>query len=158
MQRIWLPITLLSLLIVCSAWGARQNPPPPPAQAKCPVCGMFVGNYSAWTGVIGYKDTTTVYFDGPKDLFRYYLNPGKYDPDRKWSDIVTLSVKEYYSVAFIDGREAFYVLGSDVLGPMGKELVPFEKKADANGFLQDHRGKKILRFGEITPELLKALE
>jgi nitrous oxide reductase accessory protein NosL len=41
---------------------------------------------------------------------------------------------------------------------MGKELVPFGTRADADGFLRDHRGKRILRFGEITPATLKELE
>ena len=67
-------------------------------------------------------------------------------------------MKDYYSLAFIDGRQAFYVIGSNVRGPMGKELVPFAGRADADGFLHDHQGKKVLRFGEITPATLKELE
>ena len=63
---------------------------------------------------------------------------------------------DYYSVAAIDGRKAFYVIGSDVRGPMGKELVPFAKKADADAFLKDHRGQKVLRFDEITPATLQS--
>lgn len=154
-------VLVILLLFVLSSWpaGAVQKAPlPPPAQAKCPVCGMFVARYPDWTGAIVYRDATTVYFDGPKDLFTYYLNPGKYDPARKRSDIAALRVKDYYSLAFIDGRQAFYVIGSDVRGPMGKELVPFAGRGDAEGFLQDHLGKKILRFEQITPATLKALE
>jgi nitrous oxide reductase accessory protein NosL len=41
---------------------------------------------------------------------------------------------------------------------MGNELVPFAMKADADGFLKDHRGQKVLRFEEITPAMLKSLE
>jgi nitrous oxide reductase accessory protein NosL len=119
---------------------------------------MFVAKYPAWSGAIVFRDGATVYFDGPKDLFTYYFSPGTYDPTRKRTDITALYVKDYYSLVFIDGRRAYLVVGSDVLGPMGKELVPFEKKSDADGFLADHRGKKVLRFGEITPATLKALE
>jgi len=36
--------------------------------------------------------------------------------------------------------------------------VPFAKKSDADGFLKDHRGRKVLRFDEITPATLKSLE
>ena len=28
-------------------------------------------------------------------------------------------------------KEAFFVIGSDVYGPMGHELIPFASKADA---------------------------
>jgi nitrous oxide reductase accessory protein NosL len=67
-------------------------------------------------------------------------------------------VKDYYTLNAIDGRKAFYVVGSDVYGPMGQELVPFEKITDAQGFSEDHKGKNILRFGEITPAVLDTLE
>ncbi len=150
------------MLLLVSAAGtvsaAQKAPPPPPAKAKCPVCGMFVAKYPDWTGAVAYRDGTTVYFDGPKDLFAYYLNPGKYDRGRKRDDIAAIFVKDYYSLAFIDGRQAFFVAGSDVHGPMGKELVPFARKADADDFLRDHLGKKVLRFGEVTGVTLKELE
>jgi nitrous oxide reductase accessory protein NosL len=34
---------------------------------------------------------------------------------------------------------AYYVLGSDIYGPMGRELIPFEKEADAKEFIKDHQ-------------------
>jgi nitrous oxide reductase accessory protein NosL len=129
-----------------------------PKDAKCPVCGMFVAKSPDWSASIMYKDGTRRFFDGPKDLFKYYLNPKKFDPALKRSDIAILSVKDYYSVAPIDGRKSYFVTGSDVLGPMGKELIPFAKKGDAEGFLADHKGRKLLRFEEITPVLLKTLD
>jgi copper chaperone NosL len=158
MKRALLLTILFSLLVACPALAGQMTPPLPPAQAKCPVCGMFVAKYSDWVSFLTYKDAETVYFDGPKDLFTYYLNPGKYDPARKSSDIAAFFVKDYYSLLSIDGRQAFYVAGSNVSGPMGRELVPFEKQSDAEGFLEDHQGRKVLRFGEITPALLKSLE
>lgn len=158
MNRALFPTLIFFLLIACPVLAAQKTPPLPSTEAKCPVCGMFVAKYSGWVSSLTFTDATTVYFDGPKDMFTYYLAPGKYDPNRKRSDIAALSVKDYYSLLPIDGRQAFYVSGSDVTGPMGRELVPFGKKTDAEGFLRDHGGKKILRFKEITPALLKTFE
>ncbi len=158
MMRSWLIASLLFVLAARPAAAAQKAPPSPPVQAKCPVCGMFVAKYPDWTGAVALRDGATVYFDGPKDLFAYYLNPGKYDRGRKRDDIVAVFVRDYYSLAFVDGRQAFYVVGSDVHGPMGKELVPFSKKTDADDFLRDHSGKKVLRFGEVTGATLKDLE
>jgi len=158
MKRTATFLLLLSLLAVAPAVAAEKAPPAPSAKEKCPVCGMFVAPYPNWLGVVEYKDGGRLYFDGPKDLFTYYLAPEKYGSARKRADIVGLYVTEYYSVAAIDGRKAYYVIGSDVRGPMGKELVPFGKKTDADGFLKDHRGQKVLRFEEITPAALKSLE
>ena len=150
-----IPILLLTAL---PALAVQKTPPAPPASAKCPVCGMFVAKYPDWTSVIIFKDSARAYFDGPKDFFAYYVDPGKYDRNRRQGDIAALYVKDYYSLTAIDARRAFYVIGSDLFGPMGKELVPFARRADADGFLQDHRGKRVLGFGEITPQVLKSLE
>jgi copper chaperone NosL len=146
------------LFISCSAPAADKVPPAPSSKAKCPVCGMFVAKYKDWISSITFKDSSTLFFDGPKDMFRFYLNPAKFGSSRKQGEIAALYVKDYYSLAFIDGRRAFYVIGSDVLGPMGKELVPFAKKEDAVGFLKDHGGKRVLGFGEITSAAMKSLE
>jgi len=158
MKRTVLFLALLSLWMVAPATAAEKAPPAPSAKDKCPVCGMFVAPYPNWVGQIVFKDGGRSYFDGPKDLFTYYFAPEKYGSARKRADIVDIHVTDYYSVSAIDGRKAFYVIGSDVRGPMGKELVPFAKKAAADGFLKDHHGKKVLSFDEITPAMLKSLE
>lgn len=129
-----------------------------PADAKCPVCGMFVAKYPDWFTSLTFRDGSTVYFDGPKDMFTFCLNVKKYGPTKSQTDIAAVAVKDYYSLKVIDGRKAFFVSGSNVYGPMGKEIVPFAKEADAREFLKDHNGKKILRFGEVTPAVLKSLE
>ena len=155
MKRTVVFLVLLSLWVVAPAAAAEKAPPAPSAKDKCPVCGMFVAPYPNWVGQIVFKDGERFYFDGPKDLFSYYFAPGRYMSARKRADIAEIYVTDYYSVAAIDGRKAFYVIGSDVRGPMGKEFVPFAKKTDADGFLKDHKGEKVLRFDEITPATLQ---
>ena len=158
MKRTGFFLLLLSLCVVAPSAAAEKAPPAPSAKDKCPVCGMFVAPFPNWVGGIVYKDGGRFYFDGPKDLFTYYFSPEKYGSARKRADIADIHVTDYYSVSAIDGRKAFYVIGSDVRGPMGKEPVPFAKKTDADGFLKDHRGQKVLRFDELTPATLKSLE
>lgn len=151
------PILLLFLIAVLPAFSAGQAPALS-AKEKCPVCGMFVSKYPGWVAIMQFNDGTHVAFDGPKDLFTYYLNLKKYNPGKPQSAIAAILVKDYYSLATIDGRPAYYVIGSDVYGPMGKELVPFAKLADARGFMVDHRGTRVVRLNEITPAILKTLE
>ena len=129
-----------------------------PAEAKCPVCGMFVAKYPDWASSLTFRDASIVYFDGPKDMFTFCLNVKKYSPAKRQTDIAAVAVKDYYSLKVIDGRTAFFVSGSNIYGPMGKEIVPFARETDAREFLKDHNGKKILRFGEVTPAVLKSLE
>ena len=158
MNHSWLLALLLFLLTAAPLTAEEKILQSPPASAKCPVCGMFVAKYPDWTGVIIFKDGSSFFFDGPKDLFKYYFSMDQYTPDRDRSKVDTFLVKDYYSLRFIDGGKAFYVMGSDVFGPMGRELVPFSSSTDAAAFFKDHGGKQILRFKEITPEVLKTLE
>ncbi len=67
-------------------------------------------------------------------------------------------VKDYYTQISIDALKAFYVIWSDMYGPMGHEPIPFEKEADAKRFMEDHKGRKILRFKDITPKVILSLD
>ncbi len=151
-------LLIVGLLPALPAGAAEMGLPKPTAGDKCPVCGMFVAKYPDWTMGILFKDGSHVFFDGAKDMFKYLHNPTKYAPMRKPGDVRTALVRNYYTLEWIDARGAWYVLGSDVYGPMGRELIPLEKEADAKEFLKDHRGVKIVRFSEVTAEVMKSLE
>jgi nitrous oxide reductase accessory protein NosL len=148
---------LVGLFTVVTVSAGVKGVAAVPAGAKCPVCGMFVAKFPDWTATARFKDGIVLYYDGPKDLFSHYLDTPRYTPGKRQTDIVALSVKEYYSLAMIDARSAFYVAGSDVSGPMGSELIPFSDEKDARSFALDHKGKRVLRFSEITRQTLKTL-
>ena len=157
MKRITSAVVLICVLMVTVTFAADKGTLTVPAGAKCPVCGMFVAKYPDWTACARFKDGTTSYYDGPKDMFSHYLDTARYTPGKRQTDIVALSAKEYYSLAVIDARRAFFVIGSDVYGPMGSELIPFKTEKDAQSFKLDHKGKHILRFNEITPQVIRSL-
>jgi len=119
---------------------------------------MFVAKYPDFLAQILFKDGSSLFFDGAKDLFRCYLNLKKYSSSKNPSDVDSIYVNDYYGLISIDGYKAFYVIGSDVYGPMGRELIPFEKKTDAREFMKDHKGKSMLRFTDVTPDILKGLD
>ncbi len=130
----------------------------PGAKDKCPVCGMFVSRYPDWTASVTFGDGSRAWFDGAKDLFKFLADPAAFLPGRKASDVRSITVSDYYALRPLDAREAFYVVGSDVTGPMGRELVPFATRAEAQDFLRDHRGKQVLRFAEVNRSVLAGLE
>ena len=41
---------------------------------------------------------------------------------------------------------------------MGRELIPFEKEADAKEFMKDHKGKSLMKFKDVTFPLVKSLD
>jgi copper chaperone NosL len=125
---------------------------------KCPVCGMFVAKYPDFLARITFKDGSYALFDGTKDMIKYYLEMPKYEKSRKKSDILSIHVTDYYSLGMVDGQTAFYVIGSDITGPMGNELISFGNEGDAKEFKIDHKGKKIVRFKGVTIQMLRELD
>jgi nitrous oxide reductase accessory protein NosL len=147
-----------TLLLTSNAYSGERKPTKPSPKDKCPVCGMFVAKYPDFLAEIIFKDGSYAFFDGTKDMFKYYFNLKKYHPSKKLEDIDFISVTDYYSLTSIDGAKSYYVIGSDIYGPMGRELIPFEKEADAKEFLIDHKGKSVLKFKEISIETIKGLD
>ncbi len=126
-----------------------------PDNAKCPVCGMFVSKYPKWAARIKH-DGKNYYFDGVKDMMKYYIFDGDFPYDR--SHISEMTVSDYYTLEEISAKEATYVLDSDIFGPMGRELIPFKSKKSAKAFMDDHNGKEMVAFHEITDKMVMALD
>ncbi len=136
----------------------RGPAPQPGARDLCPVCGMLVAKYPAWIASITYRDGHSHFFDGAKDLFKYLFRLERYAPGRRREDIAAVRVTEYYGLSRIDARTAHFVIGSDVLGPMGHEFVPLASAADAAEFMHDHKGKRVLRLPDITAEWVEKVD
>jgi copper chaperone NosL len=132
--------------------------PAPGPRDTCPVCGMFVAPYPYWVATVLWRDGKAVHFDGAKDFFKYLQDLKKYEPGRALAEINAMGVTDYYATGRIDAAQAYYVIGSDVLGPMGHELVPHDTQAEAKEFMADHSGKRVLRFAEVTQAMLLGLD
>ena len=152
-------ISLWVILATCPLAGAQDVPAAKITPAdKCPVCGMFVAKYPDFVDQIVFKDGSHAFFDGVKDMMKYYFDLPKYNPGKTQADIAAILVTDYYTLKLSDGFKAWYVVGSDVYGPMGKELMPFKDEAAAKEFKVDHKGTAILSFQGITPALIKTLD
>ena len=126
-----------------------------PKDAKCPVCGMFVHKYPKWSAEITVNGKK-YYFDGVKDMMKFYIFDGDFPFDR--NKITKMLVQDFYTLHAIDAKKAWYVVGSDIYGPMGNELIPFADKESAKEFKSEHKGEKILQFKDITPSLVMRLD
>lgn len=130
---------------------------------KCPVCGMIIGGkegqavtltfndgrVATFGGVAAavFNDGHTVGFEGARCLFIYNSVPQKYRVSVK--DVTRQFVTDYRSKKLIDLTGAYLVLGSDVKGPMGYDLIPFASKEDAGKFAAANNGKWIVQLHEV---------
>lgn len=137
---------------------SQSSIPKPGPKDLCPVCGMLVAKYPKWVATIVYRDGHAHHFDGAKDMFKFWFDPPKYAPGRSREQMVHIVVTDYYNLQRIDAKTALYVIGSDVLGPMGHELIPLASREDAEEFLKDHQGRRILTFDQVDRALLDKLD
>lgn len=161
MQRNRLAYPAVILLLLAAFAAATAESPPgltPGPKDRCPVCGMFVAKYPDWVAQVLFNDQKTVFFDGAKDFFKYYFRIASYYPGKSTADVAAVYVTDYYTMGSIDAVTAFFVVGSDVYGPMGQELIAFASSTDAEEFMRDHRGRQILRFEAVTTELLNTMD
>lgn len=115
----------------------------------CPVCGMYPTKFPKNKCQIQTADGEVVHFCSTQCLFEYLKNFQKYGKTELNTKFVW--VVDYESGQWIYGQNAFYVIGTDVAGPMGKEAYPFVNKEKAVAFSTAHPGK-VLRFKEVTIE------
>lgn len=132
--------------------------PKPGERDLCPVCGMFVAKYPYWVATLVWRDGAVIHFDGAKDLFKYLGDLARWAPGRRREEIAKVGVTAYYDGTRVDAFAASYVLGSDVYGPMGHEAVPHASRADAEEFLKDHKGRRVVGAADLTSALMRALD
>jgi len=145
---------------VPSAIGAGVQGVPSPKVIgpgmSCGVCMMYPAKFPKWQTEIIFADSTMVPFDGCKDMFKYLLDMGSYTSDHTSADVRAVWVKDFAGGEWIMAKNAVFVVGSDMMGPMGKELIPFADKAAAEKF-QRQNGGAIMAYDDITMETIKPL-
>ncbi|WP_051203183.1 nitrous oxide reductase accessory protein NosL [Hugenholtzia roseola] len=117
----------------------------------CVNCGMPSQDFPNWQALVKETGGKEVYFCAPRCLF---MHLSEEEAAARASEIRV--VNYYKAPEKIDAKTAFFVTGSDVTGPMGVDFVPFANQQDAEAFKNEHQGKQIYSFSEITPEVLKA--
>ncbi len=86
-------------------------------------------------------------FDTPKCALTVWLTEGRRG---------ALHLIEHYSGKPVVATEIVFAEGSDVLGPMGHDLIPVAREHAAR-FQRDHAAKRLLELGELTKELVEGL-
>jgi nitrous oxide reductase accessory protein NosL len=123
---------------------------------RCPVCAMKVKNHPKFASAIQLKDGTTFYFCGTGCMIRSWMHPVLFlgvSKDRLANPVV----RDYFTGKEMDGRDAIWVAGSDIIGPMGPALVPVRNQGDLETFVRRHGGKTFFRLSEMDPQKWKAI-
>ncbi len=129
-------------LVACSKTGA---------DARCELCGMKLDPASPWRAELVATDGKTHSFDTPRCALTA-LRKGKVAGSG-----AAVRVQEFYDRTWVAGTEVDFVVGSDVIGPMGPDLVPVGH-ARAAKFVKDHGDGRALALDAVTPDAMDAIK
>ena len=125
-------------------------------QDRCPVCGMFPAKRPKSAAAMVLKDGRTFYFCGNGCLLRTWRYSDRHLKEPA-DAIQRMVVRDYFSGAPLDAGKAWWVAGSDVIGPMGPALVALRSEQELARFKERHGGRKVFRLSEMDDALWAAL-
>ncbi|MEW6139901.1 MAG: nitrous oxide reductase accessory protein NosL [Thermodesulfobacteriota bacterium] len=129
--------------------------PTPSKKDRCPVCGMFVYKYPKWAAGFVFKSGAHYFHCCPKCMLHNLLNIPKYQPGEIRDNLVQIWVTDYYATRKMDARDAVFVVGTNLVGPMGADIVPVAGRGAAENLKKDYQGETIVTLDEITPEVVE---
>lgn len=123
---------------------------------RCPLCGMFPAKRPKSAAAMVLADGRTFYFCANGCLLR------------AWHDAVThlnvprerierMVVKDFFSGGPLDAQQAWWVAGSDVVGPMGPAPVALAGEADVTPFKARHGGTIVFQLAQMDDALWQKL-
>ncbi|MFB6251235.1 MAG: nitrous oxide reductase accessory protein NosL [Halobellus sp.] len=148
-----------------------------PQGATCDVCGMTIRQHPGPTTEIFYADEqpsgheNPARFDSTWEAYRYEFQRD----EQGWHDVAfyvtdystveygtfedggdTFISRHYEASSFVATSEVTYVVDSEVKGTMGRDLIAFGERSDAESFKSDHGGSLTTHDG-VTPEVVAGL-
>ncbi|MBI1907183.1 MAG: nitrous oxide reductase accessory protein NosL [Rhodocyclales bacterium] len=130
-------------------------PKPVPRDARCPVCGMYPARFERWAAQIIYTDGASHFFDSPVNLHVFLADMSRYTTAYTEADIRASYVTDLSSGSWLQASAAWYVLGSNALGPMRDGNLPaFATRESALAFAQEQGGKVIVA-DDVTLDSLR---
>jgi hypothetical protein len=127
-------VTLTALL--AAPFGACRR------TERCATCGMKIDPASSFVCSL-MASGNEVHFDTPRCAFTAWRG--------RLAGATDARFREYYTQQVKSHSELRFVWGSDVLGPMGPDIVPVDV-ARARTFARDHNGSPPLTAEDILRE------
>jgi nitrous oxide reductase accessory protein NosL len=157
--------------------GTAPEPATLTDEDSCDVCGMVITKHPGPDAEIFYPDRRPNDHDNPAHFCSTW-EAFQFDfarRDEGW-ERSAFYVTDYSSVdyellseggeslisshpeaeAFVAAEEVTFVVGSEVKGSMGRDLIGFSERADAESFLSEHGGE-LAELDDVTPTMIEQL-
>jgi copper chaperone NosL len=125
--------------------GKISDPSP---DTRCTVCGMYPARFPAHRCQVATADGKHHHFCSSQCLVNFTANPEKYL--KKPAKIKSIWVTVYPDGGYEYAMGLYYLVGSNILGPMGKEALPYRSKVAAEESAKKNGGT-VLHFKALSP-------
>ena len=149
----------------------------------CAKYGIDTSAHPEFRAYARLKDGSALAFASPKAMFAYFFESGSSganfseasagansaskntasgnlgesnSTNANFGD-AELYVTDYASGEILRAQDAFYVFGSVLQSARGDDLITFARLRDAQDFMREKKGHKILQFREISSKLIDYL-
>lgn len=130
---------------------------PIPADARCPVCGMYPARFPRWAAQIVFEDGAAHFFDSPVDLFMFLDKPASFGSTRTAAEAAAMYVADFRNGTWLPARHAVFVRDSRARGPMrGPDLPAFADTVAAQAFIAE-QGGRALTFEQVDASVVTGL-
>ena len=149
----------------------------------CAKYGIDTSAHPEFRAYARLKDGRALAFSSPKAMFAYFFEgenlsgnngaasaeenlmsknsaSGNFDESNSTNANfggAELYVTDYASGEILRAQDAFYVFGSVLQSARGDDLITFARLRDAQDFMREKKGHKILQFREISARLIDYL-
>jgi copper chaperone NosL len=150
-------VTILLILATgCSGAGPRKAFKIG-VHKECPLCGMIPARYPEFHCQVVLKNGEYVAFDSAAGLMTYLLFPDKTGIEP--GEVSEIYFKDYITETWISADQTFFVVGSEIMGPMGIEFLAVDNEENAQALKKQEKGELIIRYQQIDRQfMLKAAE
>jgi nitrous oxide reductase accessory protein NosL len=162
----------------CAGGGGGGDVPEPVTLTTgdtCDVCGMVIPNHPGPSSEIFYADQepnghpNPARFDSTWEAFQfdfaredwerqafYVTDYSSVDYEIRTDDGQKLISTHPQKEAFVGAETVTFVVGSEVVGAMGKDLIAFSEASDAESFRDEHGGE-LATMDDVTPTMIGGL-
>ena len=150
-------LVLAALLTACGQQANTSESVQPVAFEsgdECHLCGMLIERFAGPKGELQF-DRKMVKFCSTKDMAAFYLDEENTHRVKQIfvHDMAATPWETPEDKHLINGRQAWYVVGSSKMGAMGATLATFATQAQAQAFSLEHGGD-VLAFTDLSQQVL----
>ncbi len=151
-QALAAPVVLEGGATEAARFAARAVP----ADARCPVCGMYPARFPKWAAQLALRDGSVRFFDSPREFFVFVDRVSRGRAPVAAGDVMVAWVTDYPGNGWVQAGAAWYVQGSKVTGPMRVDALPaFARRESADAFVANNGGR-VLSFSEAAAAVVAA--